>query len=43
VVAAIVFGLNLLLAFASPTWTVLVYFRITPGVGHRGPSSWWVR
>jgi hypothetical protein len=29
VVAAIVFGLNLLPAFAPPTWTVLVYFRVS--------------
>jgi membrane protein YqaA with SNARE-associated domain len=31
-VAAIVLGLNLLPAFAPPTWTVLVYFRVSNGL-----------
>ena len=29
VVAAVVLGINVIPAFAPPTWTVLVYFRIT--------------
>ncbi|MBV8528874.1 MAG: hypothetical protein JOZ75_11195 [Candidatus Dormibacteraeota bacterium] len=32
VVAGVVLGINILPAFAPPTWTVLVYFRITDGL-----------
>lgn len=31
IVAAVVFGINVLPAFAPPTWTVLVYFRFRYG------------
>jgi hypothetical protein len=31
IVAAVVFGINLLPAFGPPTWAVLVYFRFRYG------------
>ena len=32
IVFAIIFGMNLLPAFAPPTWTVLAYFALTLGI-----------